>query len=71
MAEGAPGGIISRPSNHSVDETVDRLERILESKGITLVALVDHSGEARKVGLEMPMMPNVAVAEAFATAAAQ
>lgn len=54
MAPGTANGIISRPSNHSVDETVGRLKRIMESKGITLFAVVDHSGEARKVGLEMP-----------------
>jgi uncharacterized protein (DUF302 family) len=49
-----PGnGIISIPSNHSVDQTVERLQKILESKGVTLFALVDHSGEAEKVGLKM------------------
>lgn len=47
-------GIIDRPSNHSVDETVTRLKNILEAKGITLFALVDHSGEAAKVGMKMP-----------------
>jgi uncharacterized protein (DUF302 family) len=48
------GGIISIPSNHSVDETVDKLKNILLSKQITLFALIDHSGEAAKVGLKMP-----------------
>jgi uncharacterized protein (DUF302 family) len=47
-------GIVTIPSNHSVDETVDRLKGILQSKGITLFALVDHSGEAAKVGMTMP-----------------
>ena len=42
------------PSNHSVDETVDRLKNILRSKEITLFALIDHSGEAAKVGMKMP-----------------
>jgi uncharacterized protein (DUF302 family) len=46
--------IVTIPSNHSVDETVDKLKRILESKGITLFAVIDHSGEAAKVGLQMP-----------------
>jgi uncharacterized protein (DUF302 family)/uncharacterized membrane protein YidH (DUF202 family) len=46
-------GIIDKPSNHSVDETVDRLKNILQAKGVTLFALVDHSGEAAKVGLTM------------------
>jgi len=47
-------GIIQRLSNRSVDETVDRLKKILETKGVALFALVDHSGEAGKVGLSMP-----------------
>jgi uncharacterized protein (DUF302 family) len=55
MAEArAMAGIIDKPSNHSVDETVDRLRNILQSKGVTLFAVVDHSGEAENVGLEMP-----------------
>jgi len=47
-------GIIHTPSNHSVDQTVERLKRILEAKGATLFALVDHSGEAEKAGMRMP-----------------
>ncbi len=47
-------GIVDVPSNHSLDHTVERLKAILEAKGVTLFALVDHSGEAEKVGLKMP-----------------
>ena len=47
-------GIVKIPSHHSVDETVDKLKTILRSKGVTLFALVDHSGEAEKVGMKMP-----------------
>jgi uncharacterized protein (DUF302 family) len=46
-------GIIDKPSNHSVDQTVANLKDILQSKGIKLFALVDHSGEAEKVGIKM------------------
>jgi uncharacterized protein (DUF302 family) len=46
-------GLIDVPSNHSVDETVERLKGILQAKGITLFALVDHSGEAAKAGIKM------------------
>ena len=46
-------GIVDVPSNHSVDQTVDRLRGILEAKGVTLFALVDHSGEAEKAGMKM------------------
>ena len=47
-------GIVTIPSHHSVDETVERLKSILQSKGITLFAVIDHSGEAAKVGMKMP-----------------
>ena len=47
-------GIISKPSNHSVDETVAKLKGILQAKGVSLFALVDHSGEAEKAGMKMP-----------------
>ena len=47
-------GIVDVPSNHSVDETVERVKGILQSKGVTLFALIDHSGEAEKVGMKMP-----------------
>ena len=50
----ADKGIVDKASNHSVDETVEKLKNILQSKGVTLFALVDHSGEAEKVGMKMP-----------------
>jgi uncharacterized protein (DUF302 family) len=46
-------GLVDIPSNHSVEETLEKLKAILESKGITLFALIDHSGEAAKAGLQM------------------
>ena len=46
-------GIIDKPSYHSVEQTVEKLKNILQSKGITLFALVDHSGEAERVGMKM------------------
>ena len=47
-------GIVDIRSRHSVEETVARLKRLLESKSVALFALVDHSGEAEKVGIKMP-----------------
>jgi uncharacterized protein (DUF302 family) len=47
-------GIVTKPSPRSVDETVARLEHIIDQKGLMRFALVDHSGEAAKVGLKMP-----------------
>ena len=53
MATAANKGIVDKPSNHSVDETVEKLKGILQAKGVTLFALVDHSGEAEKAGMTM------------------
>jgi len=53
MASTTDNGIVSRPSNHPVDETVEKLKGILQAKGVALFALVDHSGEAEKVGMKM------------------
>ena len=47
-------GIVSRVSRHSVAETVERLEALLKEKGVKLFCVVDHSGEAKAAGLEMP-----------------
>ena len=46
-------GIVTILSNHSVDQTVESLKELLRQKGVQLFALVDHSGEAEKVGLQM------------------
>ena len=54
MPPGKSSGLIDIPSKHSVDETVAKLKGILQAKGITLFALVDHGGEAAKAGIKMP-----------------
>src|SRR6202165_4951151 len=44
-------GIIDKPTNHSLDQTVERIKNILQStqsKGVTLFSLIDHSGVAAK-----------------------
>jgi len=46
-------GIVDLPSRHSVPETIARLQSLLKENGVNVFALVDHSGEAAKVGLEM------------------
>jgi uncharacterized protein (DUF302 family) len=46
-------GLIDLPSKRSVDQTLDKLRRILGAKNITLFAVVDHSGEAAKLGMKM------------------
>ncbi len=46
-------GIVSRPSPFSVQETLERLQEVIRSRNLTLFAQIDHSGEARRVGLTM------------------
>jgi len=53
MALSGNGGLIDIPSDHSVDETVEKLKRILQERGLTLFALIDHSGEAAKAGMQL------------------
>jgi uncharacterized protein (DUF302 family) len=53
MTLNTDSGIVDVPSHHSVDQTVEMLGTILRSKGITLFTVIDHSGEAEKVGMTM------------------
>jgi len=46
-------GIVDKASKHSVDQTVDRLRDMLKAKGVGIFAVIDHSGEAEKVGMKM------------------
>jgi uncharacterized membrane protein YidH (DUF202 family)/uncharacterized protein (DUF302 family) len=50
----ADNGIVTKQSLHSVDQTVAKLISLLEANKVLLFAVVDHSGEAAKVGLSMP-----------------
>jgi uncharacterized protein (DUF302 family) len=47
-------GLIQVASKYSVDETTQRLELFLVQKGLQIFAVIDHSGEAEKVGMKMP-----------------
>lgn len=53
MAPSKVTGIVEIPSNHSVNQTVQRLEDILKANGVQLFAMIDHSGEAQRAGLKM------------------
>ena len=46
-------GLLSTASPYSVEESVQRLETVLAQKGLQVFALVDHSGEAEKIGMKM------------------
>jgi len=47
-------GLIEVASRYSMNETIDRLESTFVQKGLQIFAVIDHSGEAAKVGLKMP-----------------
>src|ERR1700733_3439252 len=46
-------GLVRVRSRNSVDETVRRLEAAFAAKGLQVFAVIDHSGEAEKIGLKM------------------
>jgi uncharacterized protein (DUF302 family) len=51
MAQGI--GLVEIASRYSFDETVERLQAAFKEKGMQVFAVIDHSGEAEKVGLKM------------------
>lgn len=50
----AENGVVNVASNHSVPESIDRLESLVSSKQLTVFARIDFSGDAAKAGLTMP-----------------
>ena len=46
-------GLIKKKSAHSVSVTLDRLEKILKSKGIGIAVRWNHSAKAKSVGMEL------------------
>ena len=57
LAFGADEGIVSKESKHSVNETMDRLEAVAKSKGMTVFARIDFSALGKK-NLDLEMPPN-------------
>lgn len=54
MDANSQNGIVTIPTDHSVEEAVQKVEDILKAKGVKMFALIDHSGEAEKAGMQMP-----------------
>jgi len=46
-------GLLQVASRYSVEETVQKLQAAFVGKGMQIFAIIDHSGEAEKVGLKM------------------
>lgn len=53
MATSPDNGMVHLSSPYPVAETLKRLDSVLRSRGLTVFARVDHSGEAEKVGMKM------------------
>ena len=53
MTSNSGNGMVTIPSHQSVAQTVQKLDGILQAKGVKLFALIDHSGEAEKAGMQM------------------
>ena len=51
----ADNGLITKKSNYSVKETIDRLEKVLKEKGITVALRWSHSDHAKAV--DIPLRP--------------
>jgi uncharacterized protein (DUF302 family) len=54
MDSNQTSAVVTTVSPHSVADTVGRLTELIAAHGLTLFAVVDHSGGAAAVGLEMP-----------------
>jgi uncharacterized protein (DUF302 family) len=50
-------GIVSRSSPFPVEETLARLQQAIQRRKLTLIAHIDHSGEAKRIGLQMQEAP--------------
>jgi uncharacterized protein (DUF302 family) len=46
-------GLLQVASPYTVEETLRRLEAVLAERGVRVFALIDHSGEAEKIGMKM------------------
>jgi uncharacterized protein (DUF302 family) len=53
MAPTSDNGMQHLSSPYSVPETLQRIESLLQEKGLAIFCRIDHSGEAEKVGLKM------------------
>ena len=50
----AKDALVVKESKHSVKVTLNRLEKILLSKGIKIMGRIDHTASAKAAGLELP-----------------
>ena len=53
MTSATESGAVTKPSPRSVRDTVARLLELLESKGMTVFAVIDQQAAARQAGLDL------------------
>jgi uncharacterized protein (DUF302 family) len=53
MLDMPDNGMVHLRSPYTVMETLARLETIVQTKGLAILARIDHSGDAAKAGMEM------------------
>jgi len=53
FAARAEGDLVRVKSSHDVATTVQRLQKAIEERGLTLLAHIDHRANARSAGLEL------------------
>lgn len=53
LVSNAAEGMLNVASNHSVEETTNRLEKILKEKGMTVFNRIKHSEGAASVGVDL------------------
>jgi uncharacterized protein (DUF302 family) len=54
LAASAVEGLITSPSAHSVDATMEKFESAAKKRGFIVFARLDHAAGAESVGLKMP-----------------
>ncbi len=50
----ADNGLVTKPSAHSAEATLDRLATALKKRGFMIFTTLDHAAAAKSKGLEMP-----------------
>ena len=51
-----PKGVIIRPSQYTVKETIDRLQAFLQQHGATIYARIDQQAEVKGAGQDLPAL---------------
>lgn len=53
LSHAGPAGLINKASKFGVTETINRLETVLEKKGVTIVTRWSHSDRAKDIGISL------------------